>query len=159
MLSSNYSFNFERNQDQIALNDNDPRKWTNPLEIRLPNAPSLKIYCIYGVGKETERSYWYQNGGYSREGVISTENSKCEDCSDSTPRVPLDLPLSRKSWIDSTVNLDSENPKVRSGVIFGEGDGTVSLLSLGAMSVEGWKVSNQNRHSLSSRADLIILFL
>lgn len=26
--------------------------------LRLPNAPSMKIYCVYGHGKETERSYW-----------------------------------------------------------------------------------------------------
>lgn len=28
------------------------------LWIRLPHAPSMKMYCVYGVGKETERSYW-----------------------------------------------------------------------------------------------------
>ncbi len=29
-------------------------QWTNPLEVQLPIAPSLKIYCLYGHGKETE---------------------------------------------------------------------------------------------------------
>jgi hypothetical protein len=29
-------------------------KWANPLEVQLPYAPSLKIYCLYGYGKETE---------------------------------------------------------------------------------------------------------
>lgn len=57
----------------------DPTKWINPLEVRLPYAPSMKIYCFYGnfryishkcdeeftdvsqgVGKPTERSYFYQ---------------------------------------------------------------------------------------------------
>jgi phospholipid:diacylglycerol acyltransferase len=34
---------------------------------RLPNAPSLKIYCLYGHGKETERSYWYMQGDYEHD--------------------------------------------------------------------------------------------
>lgn len=27
----------------------------------------MKIYCLYGHGKETERSYWYAKGGYEVE--------------------------------------------------------------------------------------------
>lgn len=67
-----------------------------------------------------------------------------------------DLPLSMKSFIDAEYTDHSINPKVgslatclrplmaiphqvRNGVKMGEGDGTVSLLSLGAMCVEGWK--------------------
>jgi hypothetical protein len=32
------------------------RKWTNPLEVRLPDARDMKVYCLYGHGKETEVS-------------------------------------------------------------------------------------------------------
>jgi phospholipid:diacylglycerol acyltransferase len=35
-------------------------------------------------------------------------------------------------------------PKITNGVKMGEGDGTVSLLSLGAMCVEGWKRQRWN---------------
>ena len=35
-------------------------------------------------------------------------------------------------------------PKILNGVKMGEGDGTVSLLSLGAMCVEGWKRKRWN---------------
>ena len=35
-------------------------------------------------------------------------------------------------------------PKVTNGVKMGEGDGTVSLLSLGAMCAEGWKRKRWN---------------
>lgn len=54
---------------------------------------------------------------------------------------PLDMPLSRRSCIDSEYSLTEEHtePKVVNGVKMGEGDGTVGLLSLGAMCVEGWK--------------------
>jgi phospholipid:diacylglycerol acyltransferase len=34
--------------------------------------------------------------------------------------------------------------QVRNGIKLGEGDGTVSLLSLGAMCVEGWKRKRWN---------------
>jgi hypothetical protein len=39
----------------------------NRAEARLPNAPSMKIYCLYGYGKETERSYWYMQGEYEQD--------------------------------------------------------------------------------------------
>lgn len=137
MIHSNYSFGIERDPDVIAANDKDHRKWTNPLEVRLPHAPSMSIYCLYGVGKETERAYFYQNGGYETDEAPTVEESVCVEpncTTETTPRPPLDMPLSRKVWIDGSVTLpDSHEPKVRSGVVFGDGDGTVSLLSLGAM--------------------------
>lgn len=136
MMHSNYSFGIERDPEVIAANDKDHRKWTNPLEVRLPKAPSMSIYCLYGVGKETERAYFYQNGGFEHDEAPTAMESTCQDpeCVDETPRQPLDLPLSRRVWIDGSVTLpDTHEPKVRSGVVFGDGDGTVSLLSLGAM--------------------------
>jgi len=42
-------------------------------------------------------------------------------------------------WLNSHVST-----QVRNGVKLGEGDGTVSLLSLGAMCVEGWKRKRWN---------------
>lgn len=144
MVHGNYSFGFERDPEVIAANDKRHQAWTNPLEVRLPNAPSLSITCLYGVGKETERGYFYQNGGFEHNEGASVFNATCQDpeCVDQTPRPLLDLPLSRKVWIDNSVTLhDEHEPKVRSGVVFGDGDGTVSLLSLGAMCEEGWKVS------------------
>ena len=77
MMATNYSFGIERDEKQLKQNDVDHTKWTNPLEhryesvlsqfrlnfdqvcfSRLPNAPSMKFLCVYGHGKETERSYW-----------------------------------------------------------------------------------------------------
>jgi phospholipid:diacylglycerol acyltransferase len=75
MIATNYSFGIERDVDVLKKSDSDPTKWTNPLEVRyvpvcflihalgkivvlsrLPHAPSMKIYCVYGHGKETEVS-------------------------------------------------------------------------------------------------------
>jgi len=87
-------------------------------------------------------------GGYEHDEtptIDSDPNSPIclePNSTDCTPRAPLDLPLSRKVYIDGSVTLaDEHEPKVRSGVVFGQGDGTVSLLSLGSMCVEGWQVS------------------
>ncbi|EGO26500.1 hypothetical protein SERLADRAFT_447691 [Serpula lacrymans var. lacrymans S7.9] len=143
MLGTNYSFDIERDEEVLKRNDIDHTKWTNPLEIRLPNAPSMKFYCVYGHGKETERSYWYAHGPHEQdENFAEAEYPMCTDPSNdscSTPQTPLDIPLARNSWIDAEYTDENAIPKVRNGVNMGEGDGTVSLLSLGAMCVEGWK--------------------
>lgn len=144
MMGTNYSWGIERNDDALKGNDVDHTKWTNPLEVRLPHAPSMKMYCVYGHGKETERSYWYARGEYEHEEIdADSANAVCSDptssrCS-SYPETPFDLPLVRRNWIDAEYTNEAISPKVKYGVKMGEGDGTVSLLSLGAMCVEGWK--------------------
>jgi phospholipid:diacylglycerol acyltransferase len=56
-----------------------------------------------------------------------------------TERTPLDFPLARRHRIDSEVTVKGSIPEVRSGVKFGDGDGTIPVVSLGAMCVKGWK--------------------
>lgn len=41
----------------------EPRYWTNPLETALPIAPNLTIYCLYGVGLETDPSLRFPQSG------------------------------------------------------------------------------------------------
>ncbi|KAA1470647.1 phospholipid/diacylglycerol acyltransferase [Dentipellis sp. KUC8613] len=146
MIETNYSYGIERDEKQLKKNDADPRTWSNPLESRLPNAPSMGIYCVYGHGKETERSYLYASGPYEYDDTTAdAAGATCpggEDCE--TPRPPLDMPFSRTSWIDSEFTDETITPKIRNGVKMGEGDGTVSLLSLGAMCAEGWKKPRYN---------------
>lgn len=146
MMATNYSNGIERDEEQLARNNLDHRKWTNPLEVQLPYAPSMKYYCVYGHGKETERSYWYARGEFEHdESSPDGSNAMCSNASDClTPRAPLDLPLMRRSWIDAEYTDEAAQPKIRNGVKMGEGDGTVSLLSLGAMCVEGWKRKRWN---------------
>ncbi|TFY81159.1 hypothetical protein EWM64_g2857 [Hericium alpestre] len=145
MIQTNYSYGIERDEEQLAKNDHDHRKWSNPLESRLPNAPSMEIYCVYGHGKQTERSYWYASGPYEYDDGYApdAEGATCPNTTDCiTP--PLDMPLSRSSWIDGDYTDETVVPKIRNGVNMGEGDGTVSLLSLGAMCAEGWKKKRWN---------------
>ena len=47
----------------------------NPLKCPLPKAPSMEMYCLYGVGIPTERSYYYLN--LESEEVRFTRHSSC----------------------------------------------------------------------------------
>ncbi|KAI9061697.1 LACT-domain-containing protein [Trametes sanguinea] len=151
MLETNYSFGIERDVEKLKANNLDFTKWTNPLEVQLPNASSMKIYCVYGHGKETERSYWYTQQKYEYDEVqADAPSATCTDdtqdpsvnCTSSRP--PLDLPLARTTHIDAEYTDEAARPRILNGVKMGEGDGTVSLLSLGAMCVEGWKRERWN---------------
>ncbi|KAL1746161.1 Lecithin:cholesterol acyltransferase-domain-containing protein [Schizophyllum fasciatum] len=143
MMETNFSQGMERDEAQLIRNNADHRKWSNPLEVQLPRAPSMKIYCVYGHGKETERSYWYARGSYEHDDeAADSAEPRCVDPEDEgcqAPRTPLDMPMRMSSWIDAEYSNLESNPVIRNGVKMGEGDGTVSLLSLGAMCVEGWK--------------------
>ncbi|PGH01316.1 hypothetical protein AJ79_07953 [Helicocarpus griseus UAMH5409] len=113
-VMQNYSHGVAHSRNEVEANEKDPRKWLNPLEARLPIAPNLKIYCFYGVGKPTERSYFYHD--------------------DVDPLSKLDVSL------DTTVT----DGIVDRGVAMSEGDGTVNLLSLGYMCAKGWSFKRFN---------------
>lgn len=115
---SNYSHGLATTRRQVSANEHDPRKWSNPLETRLPLAPSLKIYCFYGINKPTERSYFYrpepESGSRLNVSIDTSVNAPATDGHDGVGAVDH-------------------------GVTMGEGDGTVSLLSLGYMCNTAWK--------------------
>ncbi|EJT96683.1 phospholipid/diacylglycerol acyltransferase [Dacryopinax primogenitus] len=143
MLATNYSYGMERDEEKLKKNDHDHTKWVNPLEVRLPNAPDMKIYCLYGYGKETELMYTegpYEPGEeHSDSSSIAPSAESVMSTNGSMLRGSLDLPTLKKNWIDTSVNYEAGFPKIKNGVKVGEGDGTVSLISLGSMCVEGWK--------------------
>jgi phospholipid:diacylglycerol acyltransferase len=107
-----YSHGVAHTKKQVEANENIPRTWLNPLEARLPLAPNLKIYCFYGIGKPTERAYFYKES-----------------------HNPLDPDIN----ITIDTAFTTPNGHVDHGVIFGEGDGTVNLLSTGYMCAKGWR--------------------
>ncbi len=111
---SSYSHGVARTRAEVEDNQLIPAKWVNPLETRLPLAPHLKIYCFYGVGKATERAYFYRE-----------ENDP-------------------NSWTNLTIDTGFTNKEIDHGVMMGEGDGTVNLLSVGYMCSKGWKMKRYN---------------
>lgn len=116
-VSNSYSHGVAHTTKQVEENEKDPRTWLNPLEARLPLAPDMKIYCFYGVGKPTERSYFYQQ--------------------ETDPLVNLNVS------IDTTVASGGDGVVDR-GVVMGEGDGTVNLISTGYMCAKGWGIKRYN---------------
>lgn len=92
-IKENYSFGYARTPAELKKNNQDPSKWSNPLEVALPQAPDMKVFCFYGVGNPTERAYTYKKG-------------------------------EEESGLPYVIDTESEHP-----VYFGDGDGTVSLLT------------------------------
>ncbi|KAA8544179.1 hypothetical protein F0562_022185 [Nyssa sinensis] len=102
----------------IAENLGDPKYthykyWSNPLETKLPDAPDMEIYCLYGVGIPTERSYVYK----------LSPSDKCKS-------IPFQ--------IDSSAD-GSEGGCLKGGVYFVDGDESVPVLSAGFMCAKGWR--------------------
>lgn len=112
-VRNSYSHGIAHTAAEVEANENDQRKWINPLETRLPLAPNLKIYCFYGVGKPTERAYYYR-----------------------TPEA--------SSTLNITIDTGFIHGVIDHGVVLGEGDGTVNLLSTGYMCSKGWRMKRYN---------------
>ncbi|KAM0675313.1 phospholipid:diacylglycerol acyltransferase [Gurleya vavrai] len=53
-------------------------KQLNPLEFKLPDAENIKIFCLYGVGLNTECGYYYtnKNGNLRINRKINNDNTK-----------------------------------------------------------------------------------
>jgi phospholipid:diacylglycerol acyltransferase len=117
-VKHSYSHGVAHTRKEVERNQNKPSTWLNPLEASLPNAPDMKIYCFYGIGKPTERSYFYKENDLNLHGYINISI----DTSVSTPNAKF-----------------QELGSVDHGVSFGEGDGTVNLISTGYMCAKGWR--------------------
>merc|ERR1711988_1369918 len=129
LLDKYYSFGLDVNPMKTQSYRNKPRTWTNPLESALPNAPNMTIYCFYGVGKPTERAYYYTKSDPQFESALDGKEYELKG-----PSVPYRLDNVRYS----------ADCSLTGGVQDGEGDGTVPLLSLGYMCVEGWSKKEYN---------------
>lgn len=117
LLKRDYSYGVFKTQAEMDTYAEDHRMWTNPLQHQLPNAPNLSIYCLYGHGATTERAYYY---------TIDVDELQ-EESNNTTPALRID-----KRTRNHLDNVDI-------GIIHGEGDGTVPLLSLGYMCASGWR--------------------
>jgi len=121
-VTNSFSFGVAHTRHEVEDNQRDPAKWVNPLETRLPLAPNLKIYCFYGIGKDTERAYFYRE--------------------DNDPT----------SLLNVTIDTSLTQGNIDHGVIMGEGDGTVNLLSSGYMCNKGKKEKRWRKQARESEA-------
>ena len=69
-IKRSYSHGVAHTKREVEKNQQIPQKWMNPLETRLPLAPDMKIYCFYGIGKPTERAYFYREDAESNRSSV-----------------------------------------------------------------------------------------
>ncbi|KAJ2034445.1 phospholipid:diacylglycerol acyltransferase [Coemansia sp. RSA 922] len=128
LLQRDYMYGVFRTQEEMDSHADDHRAWTNPLQHQLPNAPNMTIFCLYGHGATTERAYYY-----------TADNTDSVD----DLREEAGTPALR---IDKRQRAHLENVDI--GIVHGEGDGTVPLLSLGYMCASGWRKPLYNPHGV-----------
>jgi Lecithin:cholesterol acyltransferase len=86
--------------------------WNDPTIEPLPNAPSLNVYCVYGVGLPTDRMFHYRHQNESDN----------------------DLPFIMDDGMQ-----DDESENITYGIKMTNGDGSVPLMSTGYTCTELWK--------------------
>jgi len=136
-LKNTYSHDIAFTEEEIEANKNDETKWNNPLEVSLPYAPDMNIYCLYGINKPTERKYYYIHDPYSSNAASQTVSPNSEDF-DSSPRINEHLGY----YLDQSV--DSRESSIENGIQFDNGDGTVPVVSEGYMCEGGWRMKRYN---------------
>ena len=113
----------------VADREENPssRSWHDATVMPLPNAPNLRIYCIYGHGIQTERSFYYRRGNMSGNNETESE-----------PPIVM------------ANHVNNEGQNVSLGVRYSDGDGSVPVLSLGYICADAWqrKDSGLNPHGV-----------
>lgn len=141
-----HSFDSASSLDELDRNDLNPRKWSNPLEVKLPLAPDLKIYCFYGIGKKTETGYHYKKSSTFDSEVAAMKYYKENSLYESLKSVELENTI-------IPMQIDTEfsdiNNSIDKGVFHLDGDGTVPLISLGLMCAQEWKKKHFNPRNAS----------
>jgi phospholipid:diacylglycerol acyltransferase len=102
-------------------------EWLDPSITPLPHAPNLKIYCMYGFGIDTERAYFYRVN-HEETNTVAQENRSTNKAKNVNVGLPFVL----------DVNVDDPEKKIKHGMRFTSGDGSVPLLSLGYICADAW---------------------
>lgn len=113
------------------LSKEEPKYWVNPLESALPYAPNVTFYNFYGVGKPTERAYYY-----------SFREVKDDFDIEETDHLSID-----RVHLHIDVDVDEPESLLTNGVQDSDGDGTVPLISLGFMAIRGWRWPDESNGS------------
>ncbi|ORZ17995.1 phospholipid/diacylglycerol acyltransferase [Absidia repens] len=134
VLHNNYSFGISTSKKEIKANDNIPRTWNNPLEASLPKAPSMKVYCLYGIGIPTERGYIFAPNDPKKDKYRNEETCNARGDIQNTAGETTDMPL----FVDTAAT--ESDMDIKKGFRFTNGDRTIPLMSNGYMCAPsgGW---------------------
>nr|ANH71127.1 phospholipid: diacylglycerol acyltransferase [Lobosphaera incisa]ANH79231.1 phospholipid:diacylglycerol acyltransferase [Lobosphaera incisa] len=99
--------------------DDKSKYYFNPLKCPLPEAPSMRMYCFYGVGKPAERAYHYLHMQEERVEEKHIDQAKREVADEMHWKINTEVSHEQ-------INLDHGVRKV-------DGDGTVPLISSGLL--------------------------
>lgn len=104
-----------------------PRTWHDISQTPLPYAPKMKIYCMYGVGIETERAYVYKRNSGEQRSFMEDNHSVGGTAQMVDPPFILDT------------SVEDPDNEVVHGIKYADGDGSVPLTSLGYMCAGPWR--------------------
>ncbi|CAB9507140.1 Phospholipid:diacylglycerol acyltransferase [Seminavis robusta] len=113
---------------------NKPKvEWLDASITPLPYAPNLKIFCLYGVGLDTERNYFYKvhEEGGRNVGMMANPVNKSSNDKPNSPSVELPFVLD--------MGVDDPDRNIRHGMRFTDGDGSVPIVSLGYICGDAWQ--------------------
>jgi len=137
--------------------------WLNPLAAPLPNAPSLKIFSLYGVGQRAERSYHYEGVRaapdtswatamtHPREVDVFGLREMNKQGALGVDESPSGYGLPSQVYMPLHVHsgLEVEDAGVQNGVAQVAGDSTVPLMSMAYMCLRGWAHKERNPAGIS----------
>ncbi|TPX50652.1 hypothetical protein SeMB42_g02173 [Synchytrium endobioticum] len=129
--TQDHRFEAAKTQEEADAARLDPAAWSNPLLTPLPRFKTpFSVYCIYGVGKGTERKYYYATEAGQFKCTPTTDHPTC-----------LDEKAMDAQGITHGLNVTHNAIGIENGVELSDGDGTVNLLSLGYMCAgsKGWR--------------------
>ena len=129
----------------------DKRKhWHDPVATKLPRASAMKIYCLYGVGVPTERSYYYKVDCEKVESDSACSSSSTDHVNSQICNSPSEEEEAPEgaAVMDTSIYDDAQN--LQYGVRFSDGDGSVPLVSLGYM-CQKWAEPKSHHNPSGSR--------
>jgi phospholipid:diacylglycerol acyltransferase len=124
------------NYGWVLEDPSDKRCWINPLLCVLPNAPNLKIFSFYGIGKLTEKAYVYTE--------TYEDDAKVWSVLDLFKRKDV----KRRKVLEIAKNIAEPSKNLQNGIYMVDGDGTVPLISAGYMGRKGWKRTDLNPYGV-----------
>lgn len=107
---------------QHGTDKDKSRSWYDVTRSPLPDAPSMRIFCLYGTGLPTERAFYYKRNWE-------------EQADPKSQRI-----LSEPAAVIDPINDDETH--VKYGIRYTDGDGSVPLLSLGYICADAWTRSD-----------------